>query len=313
MKKLISIALAAALVVLGASGCSGNGTSSTGSADTQSTQSAQSMQSTESKSDFDSAHDISIISREDGSGTRGAFIELFGIEEKDADGNKVDKTTEEATVTDKTSVMLTTVAGDPYAIGYISLGALNDTVKALDVDGAQATAANVKNGSYKVSRPFMIATKGEATGLAKDFIDYILSKEGQEIVSDGYIVVKDDAAAYAGTKPEGKLTISGSSSVTPVMEKLAEAYMKINTGATLEVQQTDSSTGMKDAIAGNCDIGMSSRELKEDELSQLTATQIAIDGVAVIVNPANPLTGITSEQVKSIYTGGDTNWSAIVK
>ncbi len=295
MKKIVSLAMASAMVLLAMTGCS-NGDKTTSTATT----------------DFKTSHDISIISREDGSGTRGAFIELFGIEEKDADGNKVDKTTEEATITDKTSVMLTTVSGDPYAIGYVSLGSLNDTVKALKVDGAEATAENIKAGTYKISRPFNIATKGEATGLAKDFISYILSKEGQTIVCDnGYIAVADSASSFAGSKPEGKLSVSGSSSVTPVMQKLAEAYMKLNTGATIEVQQTDSSTGMKDAIAGNCDIGMASRELKDSESSELTPISIAIDGVAVIVNPGNPLSDITSEQVKSIYTGEATTWDAV--
>ena len=246
--------------------------------------------------------------------TRGSFIELFGIEEKDADGNKVDNTTEEATITDKTSVMLTTVSGNEYEIGYVSLGSLNDTVKALKVDGAEATAENIKAGTYKISRPFNIATKGEATGLAKDFIDYIMSAEGQAIVNDnGYISVADNAAAFSGTKPEGKILVSGSSSVTPVMQKLAEAYMKVNTGATIDVQQTDSSNGMKDAIAGNCDIGMASRELKESESTELTSMSIAIDGVAIIVNPANTLDDISSEQVQSIYVGETTTWDALVK
>ncbi|MDD6174569.1 MAG: extracellular solute-binding protein [Firmicutes bacterium] len=304
MKKIVSLAIASAMLLLAMTGCSTSAPAS----------SATGTESSTPAADFNAGHEISIISREDGSGTRGAFIELFGIEEKDADGNKVDKTTEEATITDKTSVMLTTVSGNEYAIGYVSLGSLNDTVKALKVDGAEATAENIKAGTYKISRPFNIATKGEATGLAKDFIDYIMSAEGQAIVNDnGYISVVDNAAAFAGTKPEGKILVSGSSSVTPVMQKLAEAYMKINTGATVDVQQTDSSNGMKDTIAGNCDIGMASRELKESEAAELNSLSIAIDGVAVIVNPANPLDSITSEQVKSIYTGESTVWDAIVK
>lgn len=296
MKKIVSLVMASAMTLLAMTGCSGaNGTGSTADS-----------------TDFNSSHQISIISREGGSGTRGAFIELFGIEEKDADGNKVDKTTEEATITEKTSVMLTTVAGDEYAIGYVSLGSLNDTVKALKVDGAEATAENIKNGTYKISRPFNIATKGEPTGLAKDFIDYIMSAEGQAIISENnYISAVDDAAAYAGSKPEGTITISGSSSVTPVMEKLAEAYMKLNTGAVIEVNQSDSSTGMTDAIDGKCDIGMASRELKESETAALTSTTIAIDGVAVIVNPSNPLDDISSAQVKSIYTGETAAWDAV--
>ena len=312
MKKIVSLAIASAMVLLAMTGCSSNGSSSAPAA--SNTGSSVSAGSSVQTTDFNANHEISIISREEGSGTRGAFIELFGIEEKDADGNKVDKTTEEATITDKTSVMLTTVSGNEYAIGYVSLGSLNNTVKALKVDGAEATAENIKAGTYKISRPFNIATKGEATGLSKDFIDYIMSAEGQAIVNDnGYISVSDNASAFSGTKPEGKILVSGSSSVTPVMQKLAEAYMKINTGATIDVQQTDSSNGMKDAIAGNCDIGMASRELKESESAELTSMSIAIDGVAVIVNPANTLDDISSEQVKSIYVGETTAWDAIVK
>ena len=312
MKKIVSLAIASAMVLLAMTGCSSNGSSSAPAA--SNTGSSASADSSVQTTDFNANHEISIISREEGSGTRGAFIELFGIEEKDADGNKVDKTTEEATITDKTSVMLTTVSGNEYAIGYVSLGSLNNTVKALKVDGAEATAENIKAGTYKISRPFNIATKGEATGLSKDFIDYIMSAEGQAIVNDnGYISVSDNASAFSGTKPKGKILVSGSSSVTPVMQKLAEAYMKINTGATIDVQQTDSSNGMKDAIAGNCDIGMASRELKESESAELTSMSIAIDGVAVIVNPANTLDDISSEQVKSIYVGETTAWDAIVK
>ena len=312
MKKIVSLAIASAMVLLAMTGCSSNGSSSAPAADN--TGSIASAESSAQTTDFNASHEISIISREEGSGTRGAFIELFGIEEKDADGNKVDNTTEEATITDKTSVMLTTVSGNEYAIGYVSLGSLNDTVKALKVDGAEATAENIKAGTYKISRPFNIATKGEATGLAKDFIDYIMSAEGQAIVNDnGYISVADNAAAFSGTKPEGKILVSGSSSVTPVMQKLAEAYMKVNTGATIDVQQTDSSNGMNDAIAGNCDIGMASRELKESESTELTSMSIAIDGVAIIVNPANTLDDISSEQVKSIYVGETTTWDALVK
>ena len=318
MKKIVSLAIASAMVLLAMTGCSSNGSSSAPAAsNTGSSVSAGSSASADSSvqtTDFNANHEISIISREEGSGTRGAFIELFGIEEKDADGNKVDKTTEEATITDKTSVMLTTVSGNEYAIGYVSLGSLNNTVKALKVDGAEGTAENIKAGTYKISRPFNIAPKGEATGLSKDFIDYIMSAEGQAIVNDnGYISVSDNASAFSGTKPEGKILVSGSSSVTPVMQKLAEAYMKINTGATIDVQQTDSSNGMKDAIAGNFDIGMASRELKESESAELTSMSIAIDGVAVIVNPANTLDDISSEQVKSIYVGETTAWDAIVK
>lgn len=255
--------------------------------------------------------EITVVSREPGSGTRTAFIELFGVEVKDDSGNKTDKTTEEAMIANKTDVMLTQVAGNKNAIGYVSLGSLNDSVKALNIDGATASSENVKNGSYKISRPFNIATKGEPTGLAKDFIAYILSAEGQEIVSDGYIKVNDAATPFAGEKPEGKLVIAGSSSVSPVMEKLREGYLALNPAATVEVQSSDSSAGMQALKEGTCDIGMASRALKDSETAELTGTQIALDGIAVVVNPENTFSDMTSDTVKGIYTGEITDWSQV--
>ncbi len=257
---------------------------------------------------FDAGRLINVVSREDGSGTRGAFIELFGVEVKNDDGTRTDLTTEEAIIVNKTDVMLATIAGDPYAIGYVSLGSLQDTVRALAIDGAAASTENVKNGTYPVVRPFNIATKGEVSAIAKDFIDFILSKEGQAVVSDGYIAVDDDAPAYAGAKPSGKIVVAGSSSVTPVMEKLKEAYLLVNPGAQIEIQMSDSTAGMIGALEGTCDIGMASRALKDSELAELTATQIAMDGIAVIVHPQNPLTDVTSEQVRAIFTGETTVW-----
>ena len=253
---------------------------------------------------------ITVISREDGSGTRGAFIELFGIEEKDAAGNKIDNTLDSADITNSTQVMMTSVAQNPAAIGYISLGALNDTVKALKIDGAEATAENIKNGSYTIARPFNIATKGTVSPVAQDFINYILGPDGQAVVEDNGYVRASDAPAYSGTAPSGKVVVAGSSSVTPVMEKLKEAYLKVNPNATIEVQQSDSTSGMTAAIDGVCDIGMASRELKDSEKSAgLTPTVIAMDGIAVIVNTANPLDGVTAQQVKDVYTGAVTDWS----
>lgn len=256
---------------------------------------------------------ITILSREDGSGTRGAFIELFGVEEKNEDGEKIDNTTEDAQITNSTSVMMTTVAGDPAAIGYISLGSLDDSVKALKVDGADATAENIKSGTYKVSRPFNIATNGDVTEVTQDFIDYIMSAEGQAIIEDnGYIAVNDAAESYAGTKPEGKIVVAGSSSVTPVMEKLKEAYLEVNTNAEIEIQQSDSTTGMESAISGICDIGMASRELKDTETAEgLVGQQIALDGIAVIVNKENTLDDISAEMVKKIYVGEVTDWADV--
>lgn len=256
---------------------------------------------------------ITVLSREDGSGTRGAFIELFGIEQKDADGNKVDMTTETSEITNSTSVMMTTVAGNKNAIGYVSLGSLGDEVKAVLIDGAEATADNVKSGTYKVSRPFVIATKGEADGLAKDFIDFILSDEGQAVAEENGYVSEGSTGVFEGTLPEGKITVGGSSSVTPVMEKLKEAYTALNANATIEVQQSDSTTGMTSTIDGTYDIGMSSRELKDEEAAELTGTTIALDGIAVIVNKENPVNELTSEDVLGIYTGEVTDWSEIAQ
>lgn len=256
--------------------------------------------------------DITVVSREDGSGTRGAFIELFGVEEKDADGNKVDNTTEAAKITNSTSVMLGTVEKDANAIGYISLGSLNDTVKAVKIDGAEATAENIENGSYKVVRPFNIATTAEVSDAAADFISFIMSKEGQQVITDnGYISVGDEAE-YQDTDVEGKVVVAGSSSVTPVMEKLAEAYKAVNDKVDIEVQQSDSTTGMQSAIDGLCDIGMASRDLKDSETEAgLTATVIAKDGIAVIVNNDAGIDELTSEQVKDIYTGNITTWEEL--
>ena len=257
---------------------------------------------------------ITVLSREDGSGTRGAFIELFGIEQKDADGNKVDNTIDSAEITNSTSVMMTTVAGNKNAIGYVSLGSLDENqVKAVLIDGAQATAENVKDGTYKVSRPFNIATKGEPTGLAKDFIDYILSEEGQAVVEENGYVSEGNTGAFEETGAEGKITVGGSSSVTPVMEKLKEAYAAVNPNATIEVQQSDSTTGMTSTIDGTYDIGMASRELKDEEAAELTGQVIALDGIAVIVNKENTIDELTSEDVLNIYTGATTDWSEIAQ
>lgn len=256
---------------------------------------------------------IDVISREDGSGTRGAFIELFGIEEKQGD-EKVDMTTEDASITNSTSVMMTTVSGDENAIGYISLGSLNDTVKAVKIDGAEASAENVANDTYKVSRPFNIVTGEKLSDATQDFENYIMSADGQQIVEDnGYIKAAADAKAYEQSDAEGKVVVAGSSSVTPVMEKLKEAYTAVNPNATIEVQQSDSTTGMTSTIDGTYDIGMASRELKDEEAAQLTPQVIALDGIAVIVNKENPITELTSEDVLNIYTGVTTDWSEIAQ
>lgn len=300
MKKKVLAAVLMGAMVLSMAACGSNGGNSEGgSSDSGSSSDASAPSGT-----------ISVLSREEGSGTRGAFVELFGVEEENADGEKVDNTTVDAQVTNSTAVMMTGVAQDPQAIGYISLGSLDDSVKALKVDGAEATAENVKSGTYKVSRPFNIVTNDDISDVAQDFVDYILSSDGQAIVEeDGYIAVDDAAEAYAGTSPEGTVVVAGSSSVSPVMEKLKEGYEAVNPNASIEIQTSDSTTGVESTISGICDIGMASRELKDTETSEgVTGTQIAIDGIAIIVNNENSMTDITSDQVKQIYTGEVTNW-----
>ena len=257
---------------------------------------------------------ISVYSREDGSGTRSAFVELFGLEEKDSSGNKVDTTTSAATITNSTSVMMTSIAGDPQGIGYISLGSLNDTVKALTVDGVEPTPDNVKNGSYKISRPFNLLVPQDASEATQDFVSFIMSSEGQAVVAENhYIPTAPSAAPYQKSQAEGKVVVAGSSSVTPVMEKLAEAYGEANPSVAVEVQQSDSTTGITMASQGTCDLGMASRDLKDSEADAgLRVTPLAQDGIAVIVAPDFSAEGLTSDQVKSIYNGSVTTWSEVI-
>lgn len=289
MKKLLSLILAAGMLTAALTGCGAQtSTDATGGS-------------------------ISVLTREEGSGTRGAFIELFGIEQKDADGKKVDHTITSAESTNSTSVMMTTVEGNKSAIGYVSLGSLDETkVKSLKVDGNAATAENVKSGEYKVSRPFNVATKGDAAGVAGDFLKFILSEQGQKAVEDNGYISEGNNGAYTASNQSGKITVGGSSSVTPVMEKLKEAYVKLNPNVTVDVQQSDSTSGMTNTIDGVYDIGMASRELKDSEKEAgLVSTVIALDGIAVIVNKDNAVEDITSEQILKIYTGEITLWSEV--
>jgi phosphate transport system substrate-binding protein len=259
------------------------------------------------------AQEIVVVSREDGSGTRGAFIELFGVEQKDENGDKIDHTTLDAEFVNSTSVVIETVANNTDAIGYISLGSLNDSVKALQIDGADATVENIKSGEYKIARPFNIATQAEISEAAQAFLDFILSAEGQAVIEDNkYISSVDNAQPYAGSMVEGKVVVAGSSSVTPVMEKLKEAYAEINPNAVIEIQMSDSSTGVNMAVDGSCDLGMASRELKDSELEKgVTPTVIALDGIAVVVNNANAISGLTADQVRAVYMGEITDWSEL--
>ena len=320
-KKVISLFVTGMLAVSMIAGCGSDNTADTStSADTTSDASTDAAADTTAEeapaatTDFDASEYVNVLSREDGSGTRGAFIELFGIEEKDADGNKVDNTTEAAKITNSTSVMLSTVAQDENAIGYVSLGSLNDTVTAVKIDGAEATAENIESGDYKVVRPFNIATKDDVSEAAQDFINYIMSADGQAVIEEnGYISV-GDKPEYEAADVEGKVVVAGSSSVTPVMEKLAESYKEVNDKVDIEVQQSDSTTGMTSAIDGLCDIGMASRDLKDSETEAgLTATVIAKDGIAVIVNNDSGVDELTSDQVKDIYTGSITTWEDLAK
>ena len=300
-KKITATALFGVLAVSAFAGCGGAGSSSNGSSDAGS-----------DVAKFDASKTISVVTREEGSGTRDAFTELTGVLVKDGD-NKTDNTTTSAVTINSTEAVITNVKDNEAAIGYISLGSLNDTVKALKIGGVEATADNVKSGDYAVSRPFNIAYKGELSDVAQDFVDYIMSSAGQKIVSDnGYVTVSENAA-YSGKKPSGKISVAGSSSVSPVMEKLAEAYQKVNTNAKVEIQTSDSSAGMQSAMGGTCDIGMASRDLKDEEKSALKVETIAKDGIAVIVNNANTCDDLTLDQVKSIYTGETTVWSDIIK
>lgn len=295
-KKILAIAMTA-LMVVGVAACGSSSSSST--TDSNSTDTAADGMTGQ----------ISVISREEGSGTRGAFVELMGI----VDDSDNDITTIDAEITNSTSVMLTTVAGNKQSIGYVSLGSLSDDVKAVKVDGVEASVDDIKNGSYSVSRPFLVAYKdGQLSELAQDYLKYILSADGQAIISEnGYISVSDSAEAYTASGLSGKLVLAGSTSVSPVMEKLADAYKALNPDVTIEIQQTGSGAGITSAIEGVCDFGMSSRELKESEAAELKADQIALDGIAVIVNNENPTDDISSENIKNIYLGEVTNWEDV--
>ncbi|MCD8036090.1 MAG: extracellular solute-binding protein [Clostridiales bacterium] len=295
MKKKVLALLMTSVMVLGVAACSSSSSSDT-SSDAEATE------------ETGMSGAITVISREEGSGTRGAFVELMEV--VDDDGNDI--TTVNAEITNSTSVMLSTVAGNPSAIGYVSLGSLSSDVKAVMVDGVEATTDNVKSGSYSVSRPFMIAYKdGELSELAQDYLNFIMSADGQAIIDEeGYISVAD-GEAYTASGLSGKIVLAGSTSVSPVMEVLADAYKALNPGVTIEIQQTGSSAGITSAIEGVCDFGMSSRELKDSEKEELTGVQIAMDGIAVIVNNENTIDDLSSETIKSIYLGEITDWSEV--
>ena len=252
--------------------------------------------------------DITVISREEGSGTRDAFTELTGVLKDD-----VDRTVDTAEISNSTSVVTQSVAGNDAAIGYISLGSLDDSVKAVKVDGVEASVDNVKSGDYKLQRPFNIVTKGEVAELPQDFINFIMSKDGQKIIEkEGYIAANENAGEYKASGLTGTITLAGSTSVSPVMEVLADKYKELNSGVTIEIQQTGSGAGIQSTIEGVCDIGMASRALEDDEASQgLTSQEIALDGIAVIVNTDNSVEDLTTDQIVKIFTGEITNWADV--
>lgn len=307
MKKIISVILSLTLIAGALTACGGNADKDPQSSGTSSAQPPVQSET----SNFEMTKEITVVSREPGSGTRGAFVELTGVEQKNAEGKKEDKTTMEAVIANKTDVMLTNISGDDYAIGYVSMGSLSDQVKALKIDGVDATSANVKNNTYKLSRPFIIATGSKVSDVTQDFIKFILSKQGQEVASKSYIAIDDAAAEYVVSGLKGKIVVAGSSSVSPLMEKLKEAYVALNPDVTIEIQTSDSTAGITSVQEGVCDIGMASRELKDSEKESVTGTDIALDGIAVIVNNNNPMTDLTKDQVMKIYTGEAASWDKV--
>lgn len=317
MKKTLAMVLAMGMTIASLTACGGSKPEETTAAATGAqTEAASSAADTKTEitepAGGKAEGPITVVSREDGSGTRGAFIELFGIESKNDAGEKVDNTTEDAEITNSTSVMMTTIAGNKGAIGYVSLGSLNDTVKAVDIDSAEASVDAIKAGEYKVARPFNIAVKDDLSDVASDFITFIMSEDGQKVVEDNGYISQGNEGAYTASGLKGKVVVAGSSSVTPVMEKLKEAYAAVNPDVEIEVQQSDSTTGMTSAIEGVCDIGMASRDLKDSELEAgLTPTVIAMDGIAVVVNNESPVSELTSENVKDIFTGEITDWADV--
>ena len=306
----------AATMALSLAACGGSASTSESASASESTaaSTSEAAESTEAEAtgDFDADQDITVISREDGSGTRVAFIELTGVEEKNDAGEKMDMTTEAAAIQSSTNGVMTAVANDETAIGYISLGSLNDTVKAVTVGGVEATSENVSNGTYTLARPFNIVTNGEPTdAVAVDFIAYCMSPDGQALATEEGCI-GGEGTEFTSTQPSGSITVGGSSSVSPLMEKLIEAYAEVNPNATIELLTTDSTTGVTGALDGTYTIGMASRELKDTETAEgATATVLAMDGIAVVVNPANTTADLSVDQIKSIYTGETTVWADV--
>lgn len=307
MKKVLNLLLITIIIMSLLVGCTDNDNNTPANSSPKNTN--------EETEDFDTNKTINVITREEGSGTRGAFVEIVGILEKDTNGNEVDKTYTEAIVQNSTNAVMTGVTGDKYSIGYISLGSLNNTVKAVKIDGVEATPENILDNSYKLARPFNLAYKDDLNPLAKDFIDFILSAEGQKIAEEeGYVPINTNPPSYENiNEQKGSILIAGSTSVAPLMEKLVEAYQELNPEVSIDIQATGSSAGMQSAMEGTADIGMASRELKDSELAELTSLSIAVDGITVIVNKENPLENLSIDELKSIYIGEITKWNEVIK
>lgn len=316
--KNVKLAIGTSLLALSLVACSGGGNNSGGNNqaanNTANTANTANANKEGESGDLDKLGQIAVISREDGSGTRGAFTEITGLLEKNGD-QEVDNTTASATVQNSTNGVMTTVAGNPSAIGYISLGSLNDTVKALTLEGVEPTAEKILSGDYKLARPFLLVTKGEPKegSLEADFIHFALSKEGQAIAEQEGYVKNEQAEDYKPGNVSGEITVAGSTSVTPLMEKLVEAYKKVNSGANIQIQSNGSSAGITAAAEGTAQIGMSSRELKDEEKANVQGIVLAQDGIAVIVNKDNPAEDITMEQIKNIFNGSMTAWGDLAK
>lgn len=255
------------------------------------------------------AENIYPISREMGSGTRGAFVDIFDVKEQ-VGKKKIDATSKKAEVTNSTGVMITTVANSKNAIGYISLGSLNNSVKAVKIDGVAPSVENINNKTYTVFRPFNLAISSD-NELVNDFLGYTSSNQAKSIIQKaGYIALYDNE--FSSKKPSGKIVVAGSSSITPLMEKLKESYKSLNPNATIEIQQSDSTTGINSAIEKIANIAMVSREFKDSELKNGLKTQVlALDGLAVIVNKANPIDSLSKDSVKKIFTGDITTWEKV--
>lgn len=311
MKKIFVFLCSALIIATTLTGCSGAAEDDTGTLNSASETKQEAKEEAKSDNNFDNRKEITVISREASSGTRTAFDELMKIKVSD-NGTETNLLFPEAVIVNSTDEVSSKVEVDPYAIGYTSLGSVNEQVKALKVDGISATENAVKDGFYQVSRDLLVAAPNTPSEVTADFIKFMMSKQGQGIVLDtGFIQAAEAAPEYTASGMTGKITISGSTSCEKSMEKLKEAYQKLNPDVTIEINYSGSGAGIKDALANKVDLAMSSRNLTEEESASLTPTVFAHDGIAVIVNPANPIDEITSSQITEIFTGDVRTWDAV--